>query len=242
MSVAQSLQSRRTTSVPLGSRVLGQSDVRPLSSTRHQCTPPSTAVHNPPSGQFGLDVVTSQVRTAVNDWIGVDVWLVPITVPHTTGNARTTDGLGAHVLIRLPAARQLHHRLPTTTTITTTTTTIVYVYYLINRYFRFDDFSLRSLDLTAEECLPEFGNPIIRSDQVTTVIIIIINIGDCFISAVLRRRSGQMARSDDPYKEGYLYFPPHGVLSQLKVIDQFYYFYNNNNTTNRWFLINVHNA
>jgi len=38
-----------------------------------------------------------------------------------------SSGLGAHVLIRLPAARQ-HHRQPTTTT----TTTIVYVDYLIN--------------------------------------------------------------------------------------------------------------
>lgn len=27
-----------------------------------------------------------------------------------------------------------------------------------------------------------------------------------------------MAKSDDPYKEGYLWFPPHGVLSQLKVV------------------------
>lgn len=30
-----------------------------------------------------------------------------------------------------------------------------------------------------------------------------------------------MARSDDLYKEGYLWFPPHGVLSQLKVNNNF---------------------
>lgn len=31
------------------------------------------------------------------------------------------------------------------------------------------------------------------------------------------QRFEQMEKSDDPYKEGYLWFPPHGVLSQLKV-------------------------
>jgi len=60
---------------------------------------------------------------------------------------------------------------------------------------------------------------------------IIITLGGCFIpacTAVLRQLSGQMAISDDQYEKRHLCFLPQGVLSQLKVICQFYYLHNNN--------------
>jgi len=66
--------------------------------------------------KFALGVVASQVRSAVRSdrrWRPVGT-----TVPLTSENARTTVyGLGAHGLIRLPAAARQHHRRPTTTAI-----------------------------------------------------------------------------------------------------------------------------
>lgn len=68
---------------------------------------------------------------------------------------------------------------------------------------------------------PRVTTVISSSSSSLSVLLLSGIIGDCFIRLLVLpcadRRSAQMARSDDPFKEGYLYFPPHGVLSQLKV-------------------------